>query len=148
VATAEGLHRLFELLPLDQAMSHLLATTTGPEEARAWVTNSQATPAVKAALWLYVDDLEKAHGIVQDLHNPSGSFIHAIVHRREGDYPNSKYWYSQAGRHPVIGALAGYQPYSFVDQAQKAGAANPPDLVDLQRAEWKAIFDYVVQEGI
>lgn len=143
----EGFEALFAMLPLERAMPRLLVVEPGPEDAVAWVEAAETIPAVKAALWLYVDELEKAHQIVQDVHTPTGAFLHAIVHRREGDFWNSKYWYRQAGHHPVIDAVVHYEPYDLVDRAQVAGAANPADLIALQRAEWKAILDYAVQEG-
>jgi len=138
---------LFELLPIDRAMGHLLCKTPASTEATAWVEACDCTPAVKAALWLYVDELDKAHAIVQDLHTPTGAFLHAIVHRREGDFWNSKYWFRQAGHHPVISHIEHYEPYDLVQRADEAGGADPQDLIDLQRAEWKAIFDYAVQAG-
>src|SRR5687767_6605154 len=39
-----------------------------------------------AGLWLLFDELERAHRIVQEIPTPTGSFWHAIVHRREGDF--------------------------------------------------------------
>src|SRR5579862_3371189 len=108
------LQPLFELVPLEKAMPTLLATTPGPAEAIACVETLEPPPPVKAALWLYVDHIENAHRLVQDLATPTGAFLHAIVHRREGDYWNSKYWYRQAGHHPVIDAIVHYEPYDLV----------------------------------
>ena len=140
-------HLLFDLLPLEKAMPTLLAGTPGPPEAIEWVAAAEVSPAQKAALWLYVDDLTSAHEIVQALATPTGAFLHAIVHRREGDYWNSKYWFRQAGHHPVIDAVLHYEPYDLVTRAQEAGAHNPADLIELQRAEWKAIFEHTAEEG-
>jgi hypothetical protein len=143
----QDLQPLFELLPLEKAMPTLLATTPGPAEAIACVETLEATPVVKAALWLYVDHLENAHHIVQDLHTPTGAFLHGMVHRREGDFSNSKYWFRQAGHHPVIDQLIHYEPYDLVTRAEEARADNPAEVVALQRAEWQAIFDYAVRES-
>ncbi len=56
-------------------------------------------PEVLKALWfISKDDWEASHNIAQDLHTPMGSFIHAHLHRAEGDDWNAKYWYRQAGR--------------------------------------------------
>jgi len=40
----------------------------------------------------------EAHSIVQDLHDSAGSWIHAYLHRKEGDLGNAGYWYRKAGR--------------------------------------------------
>ena len=39
-----------------------------------------------------------AHQIAQDIHDESGSWIHAYLHRVEGDIWNANYWYSRAGK--------------------------------------------------
>ena len=41
---------------------------------------------------------EEAHTIVQDIENEYAYWIHANLHREEGDISNSKYWYRRAGR--------------------------------------------------
>ncbi|MBR9998958.1 MAG: hypothetical protein KFF73_08305 [Cyclobacteriaceae bacterium] len=41
---------------------------------------------------------EKAHSIAQDIHDPDGSWIHAHLHRVEGDEWNAQYWYAKADR--------------------------------------------------
>ncbi|GLU44487.1 hypothetical protein [Allomuricauda sp. NBRC 101325] len=41
---------------------------------------------------------EASHDIAQDLHSSMGSWIHAYLHRKEGDEWNAGYWYRQAGR--------------------------------------------------
>ena len=41
---------------------------------------------------------EKAHITVQDIENEYAYWIHANLHREEGDISNSKYWYKRAGR--------------------------------------------------
>jgi len=41
---------------------------------------------------------EKAHDMVQDVPDPYGSWIHAMLHREEGDLSNASYWYHMAGK--------------------------------------------------
>jgi hypothetical protein len=48
----------------------------------------------KAGQW------EKAHDIAQEIKTPTGSWIHAFLHREEGDLPNAAYWYRRAGMTP------------------------------------------------
>jgi hypothetical protein len=43
-------------------------------------------------------DWEKAHELAQDNHSSEGSWIHAYLHRKEGDISNASYWYARAGR--------------------------------------------------
>ena len=43
-------------------------------------------------------DWEGAHNIVQDIHTTDGSWLHAYLHRKEGDLGNASYWYSRAGK--------------------------------------------------
>ena len=51
------------------------------------------------ALWYDgKDDWESSHNVAQDIHDKNGSWIHAYLHRKEGDIPNARYWYTMAGR--------------------------------------------------
>jgi len=43
-------------------------------------------------------DWTKAHDIIQDEENKNGSWIHAYLHRKEGDIWNADYWYRRAGK--------------------------------------------------
>jgi hypothetical protein len=40
---------------------------------------------------------EMAHNIAQEVHSKEGSWIHAYLHRKEGDDGNASYWYHKAG---------------------------------------------------
>ncbi len=73
--------------------------------------------ACLAGLWLYHDFLDESHAISQEIHTPSGSFWHGILHRREGDFENAKYWLRRVGNHPV---------YDPLRQATAAAAAAMP----------------------
>jgi hypothetical protein len=39
-----------------------------------------------------------AHSIAQDIGDRTGSWIHAYLHRKEGDAGNAGYWYRRANR--------------------------------------------------
>jgi hypothetical protein len=56
------------------------------------------------ALWYDAKgDWNKAHTIIQDMPDKNASWIHAYLHRKEGDVSNADYWYSKAGRkRPVV----------------------------------------------
>lgn len=70
-------------------------------------TPKEATMAAAclAGLWLYHDFLDESHALSQDIHTTTGSFWHAIMHRREGDFENSKYWWRRVGEHPAFATL-------------------------------------------
>ncbi len=40
----------------------------------------------------------EAHNIVQEIDDPDGAWIHAYLHRKEGDESNAKFWYDMAGK--------------------------------------------------
>lgn len=51
------------------------------------------------ALWYDAkDDWAKAHNLIQDLPDKNASWIHAYLHRKEGDIWNADYWYNKAGK--------------------------------------------------
>ncbi|MCD9024174.1 hypothetical protein [Cohnella silvisoli] len=64
-----------------------------------------SSQAWKAALHLWNDSLAAAHELVEHLETPSGAALHGIMHRREGDFDNAKYWFHQAGDHPAFHGL-------------------------------------------
>lgn len=70
------------------------------------IVSSDDARASLSALWLWHDFLDESHAISQTIDTPTGSFWHGIMHRREGDFGNAKYWIRRAGRHPVFGPLA------------------------------------------
>jgi len=59
-----------------------------------------------AALWWDVkDEWEKAHEITQDIKTPDAAWVHAYLHRKEGDEWNAGYWYTNAGKPKYIESL-------------------------------------------
>ena len=51
------------------------------------------------------DDWAKAHMIIQDLKDKNAAWIHAYLHRKEGDIGNADYWYRRAGKTRPAGSL-------------------------------------------
>jgi hypothetical protein len=113
-----------------------------------------APAACRAGLWLLHDFLDESHSISQDLDTKEGSFWHAILHRREPDASNSKYWWRQVGSHPVLDQLRehapalGYpfsSPAAFVDFCERvrgSGRAEEATARRVQQLEWCLLFDY------
>ena len=164
----EPLGPLFRELNPPSAMKQLLVDQPRNDAAHRMVgelvrhPSVAGAPALQAALWLYVDDLDAAHEPAQSLATPTASLLHAVVHRREGDFNNALYWYRKAGNHGALGAIdltgggagsgtevAAYNPVRFVERVQTAQANNDltnPALVSIQHKEWRAIFDHCVME--
>jgi hypothetical protein len=129
-------------------LARLGAVVTAPEDARA----------LAAGLWQMNDELERSHELAQSVEGAgrhrSGDYWHAIMHRREPDDSNAKYWVRHVGRHPIHEALAreadrilssagdvphadrwrtalaggGWSGAAFVDLCSEARRRGPPSL--------------------
>ncbi len=55
-------------------------------------------PLLEALWWEARGDWERAHAIAQDIDTRDAAWVHAYLHRREGDDPNAGHWYRRAGR--------------------------------------------------
>jgi hypothetical protein len=64
---------------------------------------TRVSRALEALWWDAKGDWDKAHGLAQDA-GAAGAWVHAYLHRKEGDIGNARYWYGQAGRKPVADA--------------------------------------------
>ncbi len=126
--------------------------------------------ACLAGLWLLWDFLDESHTISQSLHSVEGSYWHAIMHRREPDYENSKYWFRRVGEHAIFPQLAAeaqalatsgetsprarflatgpsWDPYAFVELCRasaKEGAADRHLCQLIQQREWQLVFAHCV----
>jgi hypothetical protein len=136
--------------------------------------DTAAALACCTGLWLRYDFLDESHRISQDLETPEGSFWHGIMHRREGDFSNAKYWFRRVGAHPVFDELAieavhlagklmpdiavdfltdgtHWDPYRFVDLCEQA-VGSGSDLEELcrelQRREWDLLFDFCYRHAV
>lgn len=54
--------------------------------------------ALQALWWDRKGDWDRAHGCAQDDGSRDGSWVHAYLHRVEGDLSNAGYWYRRAGK--------------------------------------------------
>ncbi len=62
-------------------------------------------PLLRALWWDSKGDWERAHTLAQEVGGREGAWVHAYLHRREGDRTNAGYWYRQAGRPAPGGSL-------------------------------------------
>lgn len=125
---------------------------------------------LRATALLYHDHHDPAHDIVQDLTDADSALIHAILHRREPDYWNARYWFRRFDAHPVYLALgrrlpslvtAGqeelarqltlpgmFDPFAFVDECEavERKPADDPKVIWLRRvqhAEFEEVSDHL-----
>ena len=137
------------------------------------IQNQSDAEAMLAGLWLWHDWLDESHRISQSISSATGSFWHAIMHRREGDFSNSQYWYARCQNHPVMQSLAqhagqilhampadkqllrlvgnGWNANAFVDlvSAVEGDERNPKHAaaVSLQQMEWRLLFDHCTRSA-
>ena len=142
---------LFDALPASKAMQSLVVTQSLDDaiidlaDQVMRESSIAENPALCAGLWLYVDELDRSHDISQGIHDSRGSFWHGIMHRREGDFSNSHYWFNRVGQHPAMDTIGGYDPHSFIDDVQARHSDTPADLIAMQHAEWSALFAWCAQ---
>lgn len=70
----------------------------------------ETTPTPLLALWHdgagdWAGDWDRAHALLQDVESPDAAWVHAYLHRKEGDVANARYWYRRAGRPEAHGDL-------------------------------------------
>jgi hypothetical protein len=59
---------------------------------------SDLLPLPQALWWDAKGNWHGAHEIAQDVQSKDAAWVHAYLHRKEGDTSNAQYWYSQAGK--------------------------------------------------
>ncbi|MEO8040583.1 MAG: hypothetical protein ABI794_17575 [Betaproteobacteria bacterium] len=86
---------------------------------------SEDLDAPLTALWHAAHgDWARAHQIIQDEAGTDAAWIHAWLHRQEGDLGNAAYWYRRAGRPPATGSLDG--EWDTIVEALLARNADTP----------------------
>ncbi len=70
-------------------------------------TPERARDLLLAAALLWHDHLDAAHAIIQAREGDADAdWLHAMLHRREGDLANAGYWFDEVAGHPLEAALA------------------------------------------
>ena len=143
---------LLEKFPPEQSMNELVVRKkTSAQKVDAverlidGAGGGLAAP-LRSALWLYVDELDRSHSISQGVKDSTGSFWHGIMHRREGDFSNSHYWFNKVGIHPAMAQIEGYDAHEFIDLVEREAGRQDPGLLRLQRLEWQTLFAWCAAE--
>jgi hypothetical protein len=166
---ATALRKQLQQLTIENAFAHLGPTARGHRRV-----DPQMAACCLSAVWLLHDFVDEAHTICQDIPSTSGSYWHAILHRREGDFANAKYWFRRVGEHEALAPLSArtaelaaargqsrpleklihngtFDPCAFVDLVEKTVHDGRPEIIelclDIQQAEWETLFDWCYQRA-
>jgi hypothetical protein len=122
----------------DDALTDEIAATPGPA-------------TVKAGLYLLNDDLPQSHQLAQSVEgNPLGDYWHAIIHRREGDWNNARYWFGHVGPAPILVQVYGVDsdsPDSFVERCRTVGNGQDTELETFQKGEMAQLLAYAMNSA-
>ena len=160
--------------PNSGAKSILAALTIEKAFAPHHIADSAMARACLAGIWLQHNFLEESHQISQAIATTTGSYWHGLMHRREPDFSNSKYWFHRVGEHPIFPSLhraaaelaaantraastnflleqSRWDPFAFIDLCETCVRRQVPAETlcrRIQQAEWNLLFDYCYQQAV
>jgi len=127
------------------------------------IRDREAALSCLSGLWLYHDFLDESHTISQDLHGWVGSYWHGIMHRREPDAGNAKYWLRRVPANPVLEAMAAdarelgwsvrggtWDPFGFIDACERErgkGSEAETACRRVQLREMQLLFDWCFRQA-
>lgn len=133
-----------------QALAKAVLSGQPRPELTARIAACRCGEGVRAGLFLLNGDWERAHETAQALEDAIGAHWHALVHRHEPDYANSKYWLRRAGASPVYPRLA--EAAAAAGQGERVAPGGVWDAVrftdcyaDPQQAAWTRPLDLLEQ---
>ena len=120
---------------------------------------------VRAGLFYYHNAMDDSHKQAAKSAGDLGSYWHGMVHRREGDFENARYWMRRAGEQPVFPEMqarasdgsphmsrqSNWDPFLFIhlcEQYKYGETEYKKELGHLQRVEFAAMFDYVWRQCV
>jgi hypothetical protein len=146
--------------------SHL--QSAAPEDLVPKVTSRPDAIALQAGLFQMHDFFQESHELSQSIEgegrNRAGDYWHALMHRREPDYGNAKYWFRQVGTHPIFDPLrksvemifqdsessatqnarrkllakSQWDPFAFVDFCQECAQGDDPERTRIaEEIQWR-----------
>jgi hypothetical protein len=146
-----GPERRAESWPIDEVEAKLLGSGLSGEAAEL----------ARSAALLWHDHFDESHTVSQDISSADGSFLHGVMHRREPDYPNAKYWFRLTGLHPSFPEISkraavvlagsplenladgGWDSFAMVDAvaAAREGSSEYSLLQRVQRVEFEVLLE-------
>jgi len=155
------------------ALAQLSALTLADLFPDQTIVDEAMAQCCLSGLWLRHNFHDRSHTISQEIASSTGSYWHGIMHRREPDFPNAKYWFRRVGEHPVfeelhaklqsliapasppeaqsLAAASAWDPYDFIDLCE-AAQHNQPELNDfccaVSEAEWRLLYEYCHRAAI
>jgi len=138
------------------------------------IVDAEMAAACHSGLWLAHNFLDESHTLSQSIETTTGSYWHGIMHRREGDFSNAKYWFRKVGQHPVFAPLQAaaaalaeerdvkghaeflatqtdWDPMAFIDLCEwlESGRADEAELAGrIARQEWELLMQYSFNQAI
>lgn len=159
--------------PNESARPQLAKLTPESVFAGQYISDRDSAQCCISALWLWHEFLDESHTISQEIETVDGSYWHGIMHRREPDYGNAKYWFRRVPGHPIFeplaeqaGALARkspldlpaeflatqktWDPFQFVDlcEAIARGKSKSEQLArEVAALEWRLLFEHCYRQA-
>jgi len=129
------------------------------------IKNESMLVLLKGALFFGLDALDEAHKIFQDGSGDLASYWHGMIHRRESDFDNARYWFRRTGELPFFSVLhrtasnisptmarqSNWTPYLFTGQCEQVRFGDSDlkvECVALQRAEFEKLLDYTWRQAV
>lgn len=153
---------LMELTPREPYLWSLSDEFRGLDDAAVTggrtIKDPTQVPLIRGAILYALDELDAAHRIFQDVPNSIGSYWHGMMHRREADFDNARYWFRRSGRlmpqfdlmheaayraSATMGRQETWDPYLFTglcEQVRFGDAELLPECRALQRIEFEVML--------
>ena len=150
---------------LEQRLSKVTPKTLFEDK----VIDPDSAACCLAGIWLWNGFLDHSHELSQSIDTPEASWWHAIMHRREPDAMNAKYWFRKVGNHPLFSTLGErvclyaskadlptgaqwllrcqrWNPSQFIDACETVRCSSNESLrltlCEVAAIEWYTLFEY------